>query len=133
MSLQSLLTDDLLMPDMPMACTNSSARRVLTPANPCLLDHRDQRLLHRLPGLQKAGKVAARPELGDLQVEGPKTRLERAVAIAIAPSLAVSAALKAAGADHAVHISFHDDLQNALRHRAQEVGVPALRKQVGKR
>src|SRR3954471_17837868 len=76
---------------------------------------------------------SCRPELGDLQVEGPKTRLERAVAIAIAPSLAVSAALKAAGADHAVHISFHDDLQNALRHRAQEVGVPALRKQVGKR
>jgi len=32
MSLQSLLTDDLLMPDMPMACTNSSTRRVLTPA-----------------------------------------------------------------------------------------------------
>src|SRR3954449_7981216 len=91
-----------------------------------LLDHRDQRLLHRLPGLQKAGKVAAGPELGDLQVKGPKTRLERAVAIAIAPSLAVSAALKAAGADHAVHISFHEHLCGEVKQAIEKSVEPEI-------
>jgi hypothetical protein len=65
MSLHSLDTEDLEMPLIPMAWTSSSTRRVLTPA-PRLLDHRDQRFLNGLPRFQKARKVSASPQLGDL-------------------------------------------------------------------
>ena len=42
-------------------------------------------------------------------------------------------ALVAAGADDAVDVGFHDDLQHALRHTAQEIAVTGLRHQLGQR
>ena len=57
--LHSLETCHLLIPDSPIACTRSSTRRVDTPADPGLLDHRDQRLLRALAGFEKRREVAA--------------------------------------------------------------------------
>src|SRR5690606_6439575 len=45
--------------------------------DPCLLDHRDQRLLDGLARLQEAGEVGAGPELGDLQVERAEPGVQR--------------------------------------------------------
>eukprot|EP01137_Pigoraptor_chileana_P013759 Opistho-2@67633 len=102
-------------------------------SDPCLLDDRDQRLLDGLPGLQKAGKVGAGPQLGDLQVERAEPGIEAAVTVAIAPGRALAGAFVPASADETVDIGLHNDLQHALGDRAQEISISGLRHQFSKR
>ncbi len=78
--------------------------------DPCFLDHRDQRLLDGLPWLQKAGKVGAGPQFGDLEIERAEPGVETAVAVAIAPGRAIAGTLVPAGADQAIDVGLHDDL-----------------------
>lgn len=101
--------------------------------DPCLLDHRDQRLLDGLARLQEAGEVGAGPELGDLQVERAEPGVQRTVTVAVAPGRALAGSLVPAGADNAVDIGLHDQLQHALSDAAQEIAVSGLRHQLGKR
>ncbi len=49
-----------------------------------LLDHRRERLLRHAPRLQKAGKVAAPPELRDAQLHRAGARLPQPIALAVA-------------------------------------------------
>ena len=67
------------------------------------------------------------------RLSGPSRVSKRAVAVAVAVIQPVGAALVATGADQALDIGFHQDLQHRLRHRPQEVAVPALLQQLGKR
>ena len=83
MSLHSLLTVLLLIPARPIACTRSSTRAGRDATDPSLLDHRDQRLLRRLPGLQEGREVAALPQLGDAELQGAEPRIQRSVAVAV--------------------------------------------------
>jgi hypothetical protein len=94
--------------------------------NPCLLDHRHQRLLDGLPRLQEAWKVAAGPQLRDLQVERAQPRVEAAFPIAVAVGAALARSFVAACADQTVHVGLHQDLQDRLGDRAQEVAVIRL-------
>jgi hypothetical protein len=102
-------------------------------SNPRLLDHRDQRFLNGLPRFQKARKVSAGPQLGDLEVERAEPGIEAAVAVAIAPGRPVAGSFMAASTDQAVNVGFHDDLQNTLCDCAQKISIPGLRHQFGKR
>jgi hypothetical protein len=101
--------------------------------DPCLLDHRDQGLLHRLARLQEAREVCASPQLGDLQVERAEPGIEAAVAVAVAPGRALAGTLVPAGTDQALNIGLHDDLQYALGNGPQKISISALREQLGKR
>jgi hypothetical protein len=100
--------------------------------DPGFLDDADQRLLGRLARLEEAREVGAGPQLGDLQVERAEPRIERPVAIAVAPCAALAGSLVPASADQAVNVGLHDDLQHALGHGAKEVAVSGLRHQLGK-
>ncbi|EYD75948.1 hypothetical protein Rumeso_02493 [Rubellimicrobium mesophilum DSM 19309] len=96
------------------------------PGDPRLLDHRDQRLLGGLPRLQKGREVAPRPELGDAQVERPETGVERAVAIAVAPSRTLATALVSSCSDQSLHVGLHEDLENRLGEGAEKVAIIGL-------
>jgi hypothetical protein len=89
--------------------------------------------LNGLPRFQKARKVSAGPQLGDLEVERAEPGIEAAVAVAIAPGRPVAGSFMAASTDQAVNVGFHDDLQNTLCDCAQKISIPGLRHQFGKR
>jgi hypothetical protein len=101
--------------------------------DPRLLDNADQRLLHRLAGFEEAGEVGAGAQLRDLEVERAQPGIQAAVAVAVAPGTALAGSLVAAGADEAVDIGLHEDLQHAFSDAAQEIAVSGLRHQLGKR
>ena len=101
--------------------------------DPSLLDDADQRLLHRLAGFEEAGEVGAGAQLRDLEVERAQPGIQAAVAVAVAPGAALAGSLVAAGADEAVDIGLHEDLQHAFSDAAQEIAVSGLRHQLGKR
>nr|GFD60913.1 hypothetical protein [Tanacetum cinerariifolium] len=67
------------------------------------------------------------------QVERAQPRIQAPVAVAVAPRAALAGPLVAAGADEAVDVGLHDDLQHALGNAAQEITVSGLRHQLGKR
>jgi hypothetical protein len=54
------------------------------------------------------------------------------LAIAIAPVEPVGAALMSAGADQAIHVGLHQDLQHALGNGAEEITVAGLLQQLSK-
>jgi hypothetical protein len=82
-----------------------------------LLDHRDQCLLRALARLQEARKVAALPQLGDLQVNlaGPRVPAPRAIPVAVRRSI-LRAALAELGTDQLGDLGLHD-LPRDRRHR----------------
>jgi hypothetical protein len=64
--------------------------------------------------LRKPGKKALVRSLGILRLSVPSRVFQAAVAAAVAPRAAVAGKLVAAGADQAVDVRLHDDLQHAL-------------------
>ena len=96
------------------------------PRDPRLLDHRDQRLLRRLPGFQEGREVAPGPQLRDAQVQLPEPGVERPVAVAVAPGRPLAAALMAPGADQPFHVRLHEDLEHRLGKAAKEIAVIGL-------
>src|SRR5829696_10425281 len=99
--------------------------------DPCLLDHGDQRLLARLAGFQERREVGTLAKLRDAQLKRSEARVERALAIAVAPRQALGAALVPSSADHALDIGFHQHLEHRFSNAAQGIAVPALLDQVG--
>jgi hypothetical protein len=99
--------------------------------NPGFLDHRHECLLDGAPRLEEAGEIGSGPQLGDLEVQGAQARVERPLAIAIPVGGPLAAALVARSSDHALHVSFHQDLQHAFRDTAQKVAVIRLRHPLG--
>jgi hypothetical protein len=83
---------------------------------PGFLDHRPQRLLRHLAGLEERREEAALPQLRDAHLQRAQLRVERTIAVTIAPGRALAAALVAPGANQAVDIGFHQQLQHRLRH-----------------
>ena len=102
-------------------------------ADPGLLDHRHQRLLRRLPGLEEGREVAALPQLRDAQLQAAEPRVQRPVAIAVAVGRAIAGALVPTGADQPFHIGLHQQLHHGLGHAAQEVAVSGFGQQLGQR
>src|SRR5262245_34734307 len=99
MSLHSLLTVLLLIPDSPIACTRSSTRRVDTPPTPGFLDHRHQRLLRRLPWLQEGREIGALPQLRDAELQAPEPGVERTVTVTVAVGRAIGRPFLTPGAN----------------------------------
>jgi hypothetical protein len=97
--------------------------------DPRLLDH-GQGLLGGLAGLQEGREVASLAELGDAELEQAEAGVERAVPVSVAVVGPLGAALVAAGADHALHVRLHQDLQHALHHGPEEVAVAGLLQQL---
>src|SRR5437763_3140324 len=100
-------------------------------ADPGLLDHRDERLLADLPGLEEGREVGALPELGDAQLQRAEPGVERAPPEAVAVVEPLRRALVAPGPDQALHVALHQQLQHGFRHRAQEVADAGLLQQLG--
>jgi hypothetical protein len=96
------------------------------------LDHSDQRLLRGLARLQEAREIAPLPELGHFQVQRAQTGIESALSIPVAPGRALIGPLVLAGADQALDIGFHDQLQNSLGDRTQKVAAVLLCEKPGK-
>jgi hypothetical protein len=101
------------------------------PADPRLLDDGDQRLLRRLPGLEEGREVGALPQLRDAQLQGAEPGVEGPVAEAVAPVQPLRRPLVPGGADQALHVGLHQQLQHRLGDGPQEVRVAALRQQLG--
>ena len=95
-------------------------------ADPGLLDHRDQRLLRDLPGLEERREVAALPQLRDAQLQRAEPGVERAVAVTVAPGRALAAALVTPGADQPLDVGLHQQLQHRLRHARRKSPSPAF-------
>ena len=102
------------------------------PADPRLPDHRDQGLPGGLARLQKAGKMAALPELGNLRVQPAQTGIESALSIPVSPSRAAVSALMLAGADQPFDIGLHDRVQDGLGDGSQKTAAILLGQKLGK-
>jgi hypothetical protein len=72
-------------------------------------------------------------QLGDAQLERAEARVEAALAIPVAVIEAVAGAFVPAGADQALDIGFHQNLQHRLRYGSQEIAVAALLQQLNQR
>src|SRR5438270_11724613 len=110
MSLHSLETWLFEMPLRPIAC-DAPGRDA---ANPSLLDHRHQRLLGGLAGLEEGWEIRALPQLWDPQLERAEARVETALTIAVAIVEPFGRAFVPAGADQPFDIGFHQDLQGGV-------------------
>jgi hypothetical protein len=100
-------------------------------ADPRLLDDRDQRLLRALAGFEKRREIAALPQLRDAQLQRAETGVESAVAMAVAPSRAFTAALVTPGPNQPLDIGFHQQLQHRLRDGSQKITLAGLLQQLG--
>ena len=67
-----------------------------------------------LIGNQQAREIAALPQLRYFQVQLPQSGVQKAVAVAIALGRALLGPFMANGADHAVNIALHHQLQHSL-------------------
>ncbi len=100
--------------------------------DPGLLDDRDQRLLRGLPRLQERREVGRPgPQLRHPQLQGPEPGVEGPLAVAVPVGLALRRALVAGGADQALHVGLHQELQHRLGHGTEEVAIAGLLQQLG--
>src|SRR6202011_4357926 len=65
------------------------------------------------------------------QLQRAKPGVEGAVAIAVAPSGALAAALVAPGANQPLDVTFHQQLQHRLGHGSQKISIAGLLQQIG--
>ena len=91
-----------------------------------LLDDGGQRLLGEAARLQKAGEVAALPQLGDAQLDAARAGLPGPVAVAVALSEPLRALLPIGGAGQRADLQLHHALGGEADHLAQDVGVGGL-------
>src|SRR5512144_2491265 len=126
MSLHSLLTEDLEMPVIPIACTNSSTRRVETPPIQAswMTDTSAFSTVRR--GSRKPGKYDPLAQFRDAQAERAQPRLQRPVAITVAAGEPIGRSFVPAGADQRFDVGVHDDLQHRLGQRTKEIAVVGL-------
>ena len=95
------------------------------PADPGLLDDGDQRLFRRLARLQERREVAAGPQLRDLEIERAKPRVERAVAVAVAPVQPIGGPFVPASADQPLIVKFYAEAEDILSH-LPKLGIPMI-------
>lgn len=72
------------------------------------------------------------PELRHLQVQRAQTGVEGALSVPVAPGRALAVALMPPGADQALDIGLHDQLQHRLGDGAQKVALVVLCEKLGK-
>jgi hypothetical protein len=123
------------MPVRPIACTRSriapgtdAAGR--DAAEPGLLDDGNQRLLAGLARLQEGREVRPLAQLRDAQLERADAGVEGAGAMAVAVVEPLGRPFVPAGADHALDVGLHQELQHRLGDRTQEVAVVGLLQQL---
>src|SRR5436190_20382313 len=130
MSLHSLETCDLLIPDSPIACTRSSTRRVETPPIQASWITAISAFL-ALASFEKRREITSLSQLWDTQLQRPEAGVEGAVAVPIAPGGTLAAALVAPGADQPLDVGLHQQLQHCLRHGSQKIALASLLQQLG--
>jgi hypothetical protein len=91
-----------------------------------LLDHREQRLLMTPAGFQQAWEVAARPQLGDVELDGADAGVPLPLPVAVAVGQPGLRAFVGAGADQLGHLGVHQLLRQQLQAVAQKLGVRTL-------
>jgi hypothetical protein len=91
-----------------------------------LLHDCHQRLLRTPARLQERRKVAALPQLGDLQLNLPGPRVPPPRAIAVSPRRAILAALTEPGSDQLGDLALHQLLTEPHQRLADHVRVPIL-------
>jgi hypothetical protein len=101
------------------------------PADPGFLNDRHQGLLGHLAGLEERREVAALAQLGDAQLQGAEAGVQGPVAIAVAVVEPVDRALVPRGADQALDVGLHQQLQHRLGNGAQEVAFSGLLHELG--
>jgi len=111
---------------MPIALTRSVDRACRNPLDIGFLDRRRQRFLRHPPRLEKAGDVAALPQLRDAQLDRAGARLPDPIAIAVAVVHPVGMAFAMRRAGHALNIQLHQALRRKSDHLAQQLGIGAL-------
>ena len=112
------------MPESPIACAISSTRRVDTPP----IQASWMTATDAFPSFcaSRTAEVAAGPQLRDLEIERAKPRVERAVAVAVAPVQPIGGPFVPASADQPLDVGLHQQLQDALGHSTQKVTVAAF-------
>jgi hypothetical protein len=109
-----------------MALTSSSTKRVDTPWNRPLLDHRRQRLLGGPTGLQEPREVAVLAQLRDLQVDRSGARLPKSVTIRRGFSPARGSSTRSRRCTDPPHPLPSCALGEELNHLAQQVRIGPL-------
>jgi hypothetical protein len=122
------------MPLRPIVCTSSSTRRVGSETPPIQASWITVTSAFSavLRGFRNGGKYDPWRSLGMRSWSDPSP-VEAAVAVAVMVIEPVAGALVPPGADQALDIGFHQDLQHRLRHGSQEIPVAALLQQLGQR
>ena len=93
------------------------------------LDHCGECLLGHSPWFEKAGEIAALPQLRNAQFDGAGTGLPVAVAVTVAVGEAVGGAGSVRGTGEALDLQLHQALSAEADHLAQEVAVGGLLQQ----
>ena len=107
---------------MPRAPTSLSMRRVETPGQVGVGDHRDQRGLGPFAALeQPVGEVRAGTQPGNSHVNGPDPGVQVPVAVAVALGPALGAGLTVLGAAHRVGIGRQQGVDHGLQQTAHQV------------
>src|SRR6201987_2070184 len=130
-SLQSLETCDLLIPDSPIACTRSSTRRVETPPIQASWRTAISAFSELLRAWRNGGKEAPLRQFRDAQLQGAEPGVECAVAVTVAPGGPLAVALVTPGADQPLDIGLHQQLQHRLCHGSQKISLTSLLQQLG--
>src|SRR6202453_4921728 len=103
MSLHSFETWLFEMPESPIACAISSTRRVDIPP----IQASWMTATNAFSVVLRASRNGAGPQLRDLEVERAKPRVERAVAVAVAPVQSIGGPFVPARADPPLHAGPH--------------------------
>jgi len=91
-----------------------------------LLHHREQRPLMPAARLEQTRKVAARPQLGNVELDGADPSVPLPVSVAVAIGGPAGCTLVRLGADQLGHLGLHQLLRQQPHAIAQEVRVRAL-------
>jgi len=91
-----------------------------------LLDHREQRPLMAPAGLQQAGEVGSRSQLGDVQLDGPDPGVPLPLPVPVPVREPGLGPLVQAGANQLGHLGVHQFLGEQLQAVTKKVGVGSL-------
>jgi hypothetical protein len=125
-------TCDLLIPLSPIACTNSSTRRVETPPIYASWITPISAFSETFRASRNDGKKLPCRNFRDPQLKRPQPGVEHPFAVTVAPGRALTTALVVPRTDQTIDISLRQQLQHRPRHGSQEIAVTGLQ-QLGQR
>jgi len=85
------------------------------------LNHGHKCLLSCSPRLEKAGEIAASPQLGDLEVDGAGARRPEAFSVAVSAVRAVPGPLAVGGAGALLDLELHEPIDDVCQQLADDI------------